>query len=335
MPAEVHVLIGEDDYSLKEAFRALRDSAVPGELWESNGVLLDGQKLAPQELQTYGATYPFLAPKRMVVVEGLLSRFEDAFGRRRRGPSNVGASPTLKQWSNLPELLLGLPSTTMAVFLDGRVSRENRLLQLLRPAASVREFPTLRGGNLARWVRQRANSLGLPLSPPAMSLLIDLVGGNLWAMSAELEKLSTYGKDGPIGEEEVRQLVAQAREVNVFNMLDSLLAGQRALALSQLQLLLTQGEHPGRILTVLAQQLRLLLQVRGLQDNAIPEEEMPSVLGVNEFRLKRAREQISDLRGLDLVKAYEKLLETDLKIKTGVYPDDLALFLLLERLWEN
>ncbi|GAH56764.1 unnamed protein product, partial [marine sediment metagenome] len=39
-----------------------------------------------------------------------------------------------------------------------------------------------------------------------MSLLAELIGGNLWAMNNELLKLLLYTQGRPIGEDDVRQL---------------------------------------------------------------------------------------------------------------------------------
>ena len=100
---------------------------------------------------------PFLAERRLVIVEGLLDSAGggDAPGARgqRRAPATrrrrgADAGP----WRGLREALADLPPTTDLVFQDGPLRRNNPLLRDLAPVAQVREFPVLRGVHLQRWV---------------------------------------------------------------------------------------------------------------------------------------------------------------------------------------
>ncbi|RLC71595.1 MAG: DNA polymerase III subunit delta, partial [Chloroflexi bacterium] len=64
----LYILYGEDDFSLQEWLSELKEGA--------DVQVLAVEKLTLGELLRIGGTLPFLAPRRLVIVEGLLSRFE-------------------------------------------------------------------------------------------------------------------------------------------------------------------------------------------------------------------------------------------------------------------
>ncbi len=326
--AETHIFYGEDDFSLREAFREIR-LTIPIELWESNVITLEGTTLTPAGLLGAGGVFPFLAPRRLVAVEGFLARFEPPDSRqRRRTPSREPKVPS--EWLSLPDLFKQMPDSTLLLFLEGKLSWGNPMLAMLKPVAAVREFPLLRGARLSRWIQDKAREKGATLSPAAVSLLASLVGSNLWIMSQEVEKLAAYAEGRRVEEDDVRRLVAQSREANVFEMVDAALEGNRTRAMPLMKRLLDAGESPQGILSLLAGQIRLLIQIRALQIEGEPPEKIGSRLGItSEFRLTKALEQARKLPMSRLEAAYARVLEADLQIKRGALPEDIALYLLL------
>ena len=307
----LYILYGEDGFSLKEQLSELKEGA--------DVQMLAAEKLSLGELLRIGGTLPFLAPRRLVIIEGLLSRFESR-----------GQSLESSEWSNLAQRVAQLPPTTMLVLVDGKLSPANPLLKKLSPKAKVREFNLLRGAELQRWIHERVTRLGNQISPRAARLLAELVGGNLWILSQELEKLCLAAQGRQIEEKDVLELVSYAREANIFSLADAIVGRQLRRASHLLQEFLNQGTAPAYLLYMITRQFRLVIQARELASRGLSAREISQELGLtSDFLLEKALEQATSYSGERLEEVYRRLLEADVLTKTGRLSGELALELLV------
>ena len=82
--AVIYLLYGQDEFSLRETLSSLKEDVGSAELRDLNITSLDGSQVSFDELAATCNTVPFLADKRLVIVEGLLSRFESRAPSRGR-----------------------------------------------------------------------------------------------------------------------------------------------------------------------------------------------------------------------------------------------------------
>ena len=317
----ISVLYGADDFSLHEALHTIKDE-VELELGDANTTVFEGSKTSFGEVEAACNTVPFLADKRLVVVEGLLLHLEGRSGDSAKS-----------QWDELKEYPSRMPPTTHLVLVDGPLKKENRLLKLLGAVATVREFRPTGGGALRRWVRERVTHKGGSIDQNAVNLLADLVGSNLWAIDSEIEKLCLYREGEVIQEEDVRALASSAREVNIFAAVDAVLEGRAGVATRLMQQLLQSGDGVSHIMAMLARQVRLLILSKDFAVQRFPPAEAQARLGVgNDFAFNKIQEQSAKFSAQRLVEMHRKLLETDLNIKRGNLQDTVALELLVAQL---
>jgi DNA polymerase-3 subunit delta len=223
-----------------------------------------------------------------------------------------------------------MPETTLLVFIDGPLSENNPLLRLLRPLAQVQQMNAPTGEALARWIKSQAQQKGAGISPAAINSLADLVGNALWTLDRELEKLSLYASGRSIEEEDVRDMVAQVREANIFGAVDAMIEGKPGVALRLLRQLLQDGREAPYIIGMVGRQLRLLALARELTEQGVAQREMGARLGISsQFALRKTLEQARRHSAPDISWRYQRLLETDLAIKRGRLEPDLALELLV------
>lgn len=323
----IAVYHGSDDFSAEEALEALRAELDRDGQLAANTDRIDGANANPDELLARCQTVPFLSAHRLIIVRGLLVRFERAASRRRRREED-GLGP----WEAFITGLRALPETTTLVFLDGQLSAQNPFLRAIKPLADVREFTGLKQRDVAAWINQRAPRYGLVLEARATAALASLVGADLRTLNGELQKLATYAQGRPVTEADVRSLVSLAREPNVFAWADAVVEGRAQEALTQLQRLLAEGEPPQYLLVLLTRQYRLLLLTKELQNQRIRATELPSRLGVPGFVAQRLLKQAPAYTFDRLRLAYRRLVEADLSVKRGVYDKETALQLLTAEL---
>ena len=245
----LHILYGADDFSANEALEALKAQAGPPDVLDANVSRGQASAFSPQQVQALCMTVPFLADRRLVIVDGLLALFE---GRRtsRRGR---GSQDAASEWLALADFVPAMPPTTDLVLVDGAVGRGNALLARLSPLGQATEFPALRGERLSRWIEGRAQAAACAISGEGVRLLSELVGGNLWTLSSEIEKLSLYCNGRPAEAEDVSLLVPFANEVNVFNAVDAVMERRYPDALRSMRRLMEGGATGTYIVAMVAQ----------------------------------------------------------------------------------
>jgi DNA polymerase-3 subunit delta len=328
----LYILYGEDDFSLKEELNRIRDSLGDKELIASSTEELTGLHLTLEQLITVCDTLPFLAPKRLVIVEGLLTRFEPQEKDKRV------ARPKDSEWQSFTDYVRRMPESTVLVLIDGRLKKSNPMLAALESVGQVKEFNPLRKGGLKAWIVSRVNRMGSDISPRAVSLLAELVGGNLWLLSREIDKLCIYTQGRKIEEKDVRLLVSHAQETRVFDMVDAILERKTDTAIKALHRLESEGAATPYLLFMITRQLRMVIQAKEALQKCSSSLDRYTADISSDYALKKARQQAAHHSMEDLKRTYCKLLESDVAIKTGRFKGDggeLALDLLVCELCEG
>jgi DNA polymerase-3 subunit delta len=326
----LYILYGQDDFSLNQAMAKIKADLGDREMLATNTTNLEGQHLTLSELRNKCGAAPFLCSHRLVIVDGLLGRFEVKQSKPRSGRGKSGNG--LGEWEGLASYIKQMPETTVLMLVDEEVKGQNPLLKKLSPLAEVRTFPLLRGRDLKDWIRQRVKGEGGDITPQAVNLLAELIGGDLWAMDGEIQKLLLYSQGRPISEDDVRKLVSHIQEANIFALVDAVAEGRTELAQRILHRLYDEGVAPIYILTMITRQFRLIAQAGDL-GKGLSRLQIQDRLGLkSSYSLDKTLGQakLYDFEGVK--RAYDKLLETDLAIKTGKYSDKLALELLVTEL---
>ena len=295
-------------------------------LLEANRHHLEGSQVKPEELLSICNALPFMDVGRLVLVQGALATQE-----RRTGRGRGRASPQVRSngWQELAQSVPAIPQTTLLVFLDGPLSDTNPLLRLMSPVAQVQGFTPPSGEALARWIKDLAQEKGASISPAAIGCLADSVGNDLWSLDQELEKLSLYATGRSIQGTDVRSLVAQTREANIFAAVDAMIDGKPAIALRLLHRLRQEGREVSTIIAMVERQLRLLTLARDSLDDGLSQRELGQRLGVSsQFVLRKTVDQARRHSWNDITWRYHRLLEADLAVKQGRLEPDLALELL-------
>ena len=261
-----------------------------------------GYSVHPGETATFAEvvdeleTVPFLGERRLVVVEGA-----DSFVTRNRAALE-------KLVGNLPatgSLVLDVKSWTSTTNLAKMVDTK-RTIVCKAPAAS----------KLPQWCIQWAAALhGKELTPPAASMLVDLIGPEMGLLDQELLKLALYiGQRTTIEAEDVDKLVGRSRAEIIWPIFDAIGAGNEAAALLLLDRLLDQGDDPVRLLGAISYQLRRLAQAARLAIAGQPLMLALEQVGVH-FGHRAAEQQLKHLGRQRAVQLYDWLLEVDQGIK--------------------
>jgi DNA polymerase-3 subunit delta len=318
---------GEDEFSRSETLAALKEKMGDPGLAELNTIVFEGSKVTLGELQHACDSVPFMAERRLVIVEGLLAHLEP------KGEERALSAWQKEYLEGLTQYLKRLPETTRLVFVEDKsISERNPVhrLALTDKCGHVREFKPPQRRELNRWVEERVRKKGGQISPAAVEELAAFVGSDLRLLDQEIEKLVVYvGQAHPISGDDVHLLVSYVQEANIFEMVDAL--GQRdgQQAAKLLHQLLDAGEHPLALLGMIVRQFRIMIQVKELSERGLSQQDIAARLRLHHFVVKKAMRQAMNFSMEQLEAIYRRLLETDVAIKTGQMDEVLALDMLV------
>lgn len=98
---------------------------------------------------------------------------------------------------------------------------------LARAGELVEVWP-VKPDQLPGWIAGRMRDAGLQPEPEAVTLLADLVEGNLLAAQQEIDKLLMLGGNSRVSAEDVTRMVADSARFDSFRLVESVLAGRLA-----------------------------------------------------------------------------------------------------------
>lgn len=315
----IYLLYGPDEFMRSEALAALR-ARVPAEVADLNITTLEGRKLKLETLANACEAMPFLAERRMVIVNDLLKH-------AKAGPER----------DELRNYLERVPPACDLIFVENEdVDRRSALFTYLKKVAQLQEFLPREGAELLRWLDERAKHLGVRLENVAAQRLVDYVGTSSRTLINELRKLASYvGSGGKITVAVVDLLVQDNQEQNLFAFIDDLSLRRRAAALRGLRALLDEGQAATYIMFMLARQVRILLTVRELAAQRLRAEDIATRLNQKPFVVRKAMEQARGFKPGVLEGIHDRLIELDRAIKTGRIQADVALELLVMEVCEH
>jgi len=174
---------------------------------------------------------------------------------------------------------------------------------------------TVKGRDLPKWVQGEAERLGLGREPGAAQVLVAQVGERQQRLLRELEKLALeHGPGARLAAEDVTDAAADSAEIQVWGLVDALVARDRSTVFRAFLELREQGEAIGRLIPLMARRLREVLAIADrLEAGESPAQVKSSIKG-SPWALDR---RIKEARGTD-PEALRRALETlaDLELQT-------------------
>ncbi len=309
----LYVLYGPQSYNRKRYKDALIRIFLPqGD--SMNLTTFYGKKIDLNEVSDTINTMPFLSDKRVVVLEDteLFTRAND----------------------ELAQLLANIPETSVVIFSEEKADARLKQTKAAKADGCVAEFGNLSESELRDWIFRKLSREHRPITRDALDMFIARCGDDMWQISNELEKVISYtfGKDG-IRCEDVDAVIGAPAEDRIFAMIDSILCGNKKAALSYYKDLLVLRSEPRRVLSLLRDQLRLMLHARELSNENMTPAKIAAELGnMKESRVKMALSASRKSSKISLVDKIVKCTDTDERIKSGLIDEQIGVEVLITEL---
>jgi len=265
---------------------------------EENMSRLDGKSLTLRALLDEVAMMPFLAERRLFVVEGV---------------------PKFSK-EETDALLEQIHPQVIVLFVDAKPDKRLAGVKQLLAKCDVKEFAPLKGAKLTEWLSSVAKKEGAALDPKARDLLLEFIGEDQEALRSEVEKLALFAAGRTVTREDIERMTIPSDEGIVWKMTDLLSAGRKKEAASYARRMLERGGDAYGLWAILLSFLKNAVSVRIALDGGLSSsKEISEETGVHVFALRSLQPYAQKIRAPELHAFLRWTAESDVRLKTGQY----------------
>ncbi|NDI33763.1 DNA polymerase III subunit delta [Chengkuizengella sediminis] len=254
-------------------------------------------------------TLPFMVPNKLVIAKNA------SFLTGTRDKSKIEHQiEKLEKYINSP-----VDYSVLVLYVNAeKLDERKKIVKLLKKQNYIISFPSLKPNELSKWVQNRVKKNGSYISQQAIETFILYAGTNLQTLDGEIEKCCLFaGVDQEITSEMIQQLVVRSTEQNIFILVDEIVKKKLDKALTIFYTLLKQKEEPIKIVSLIARQFRIILQVKELSSKGYSQYQVSSQLSIHPYAVKIADGQGKLYQEEHLVDILDKLAELDFQMKSG------------------
>jgi DNA polymerase-3 subunit delta len=254
----VYIFDGPDSFRIESVVERLQADALDAASAVFNVHNLQGDQAGWSQVLQQAGSYPMLGARQLVRVRHVDRMAKDEEGEEALRAYFANPMPT-----------------TILILTAEKLDRRRAWVQDARKKGYLVSFAAPEGAQLLVWARKAAQRAKLTLDDVALQVLVDLVGGDLQALSNEIEKLAllseTWGRPPTV--DDVANIVMDQAHLTTFAITDVLQPGQAVEALRTWQRLREWGEDPQGLAPLVISHLRRTALVAAmLRDGATPPE---------------------------------------------------------------
>jgi DNA polymerase-3 subunit delta len=310
----VYLITGSDRPKIETALGRLRSHFTPEAVETVSALDTSGDEAVA--LCNAGSLF---GDARLLVVLEVDGR-KDAEGRRKGGwkAADIDAVSTY--------LASPAPATVLAL-VAGELKSSSALWKVCAKAGQVLSFEVAKK-ELHGWVAEQFRQRGARAEPDAVAALIQLVGDDLPALKAEIDKLATWAAGEPLGEREVEALVASHAEVPIYELTEAWSTRETARALAVSETLFEheprqRRDSAARLASALGGHLGRLRSLKRLAAEGVKPKQAAERLKLHPFRAQKLSTQAEGFSAEELDDAVVRLAALDgaLKGQSRLAPD--------------
>lgn len=304
----IYVLTGTNSFLLRAAYTKLI-----GDFVHEHGELalekLDGEVIDVEQFVGALQSLPFLASKKMVVVQGL------------------SKNKSLVEQSG--DLLSGIPDSTDLVIVEGKLDKRSVYYKTLKKLPGFTEYEELDEAALAQWAVNTASDVGAELTRSDAGYLVHRVGPNQQLLASELTKLALYSPQ--ITKDAITDMIDMHPRSTVFELLDAAFHGDTSRTIELYDEQRALKVEPQAILALIAWQIHILALIKVAGASRSPAD-IACEGHVSPYVVNKSMTIAKRLTTLQIRSLVHDVLTVDARIKSEPIDPDAALIDLLVRI---
>lgn len=268
----IYVFDGPDSFRIESVVERLQADAIDAASAAFNLHRLQGDQAGWAQVLQQAGSYPMLGSRQLIHV-----RHVD-----RMNKDEAGEAALLRYLGN------PMP-TTILVLTAEKLDRRRTWVQDARKRGFLFSFAAPEGAQLHAWARKAATRARLTIADGALGVLVDLIGGDLQALSNEIEKLAllseTWGR--PPTEEDIAATVMDQAELETWAITDVVQSGYVVQAMHTWLRLREWGQDPHGLAPMVLSHLRRTALIAAMTRDGLSPAAIAEATRINNWLVSK------------------------------------------------
>lgn len=297
--APMYLIYGEESYLVRQALQRLKLAAIPEGMEDFNYQQFFAGDADMDQVRDAVEMLPMMASRRVVILREI-----DALKER--------------DWPTLEPLFEKPVETTVFILTGTAIDKRKKAMKKLLDRAAWIEFKKPYDNQIPQWIHHIARTLEIEISDEAVHQLHARAGARLDEIELHLQKLKDFvSPRARIEGTDVEDVLPVSKEENIFDLVRSIGRKDRLRSIQGLHRALEQGQSHIGLVSLIARQIRLLLQVKHAQKDGIYGQRLAQAIQVPPYFLNQYLEQAKAWTEPQLEKMLAQLATLDLRLKSS------------------
>ena len=299
MADHIFLFYGEDQETLKKEVKRWEDSFL-GKHPDSPNLSKYVENYSLSKIVAEAKTIPFIDDKRLVIIYNVYGNYKGT-----------------EEYDNFAKDLSNIPAETILLILEeDTVPKNAKILKDIGKVGNIKFFQKSKS-SLKKTFQKIIEKESKRIDPMVLDELIINLNEDPFRIRNEAIKLSLYSAKEDITQEDIDNIVRFDTQISVFRLMDNLTAKDIKKCIDDLNDLNSNGEDLIRLFYLFARQIRILLAIKYLRSQKLTPKEIAKITKLHPFVITKTINQVEHFPFAKLMELLEKLLEIDIKIKSG------------------
>lgn len=258
-------------------------------------------------------TYPFLSEKRVVIVKN--SKLFETSGKKQDKDLII-------------DYIKEFPDYGVLIFIEKKVEKTSSVYKKINKSDNCQlvECKSLDNKDMVKWVRNEVKKTGHTIENNVAYYFVEKICENLEQGTQELQKLVAYkGENSVITIDDINEICYGKLEVVIFELAQFAIDGEKEKAFEIYKKLLTSKEsNTFMIFKMIITQVRNIYLCNELSMAGCSNTEISKLIGIKEYGVKMSLNRARKMDKDKLKNVLKYALDLDLKIKTGLINEEVA-----------
>lgn len=230
--------------------------------------------------------------------------------------TEIKGKKEIELYNELYNALENIDEKTSVIFIvsSSKVNQKNNLYKLILKNGKVLEFKDIQKNDWPIFANQFFKKRNISITQEALDELIKRANGDINTFNNEANKLILY-KINNITLKDVEDLVPQSLDEDVFKIMNSLNAGDKATALKVYRDLRVKNIEPVTLINLFSSSLFYILNVKNLLNQKYKSDDIAKITGSSTGRVYMTTKNSKNLSMSFLENKLEALAKLDKDIK--------------------
>ena len=293
----IYLLYGREYYLIDNAIKNLKESLNESML-DFNLDVIDGKEVFLDQLLSSVETLPFMDDNKITIVND----FELLKGKRKNF-SEGDEKYFIDYLDNISE------STVLVFVVYGEVDKRKKIVKKIQEKGIVYNCDKISDMDLFKWTKRKFESFETIIENSQVMYFIESQGYREKNSEKTLSDL----------------------ENDIFKLIDYIGEKNSSSAVKILNDMIQEGESVLGIFAMISRQFKTVLQVKQLQIEGVPINDICKRLNIRQFVVNKALKQSRNFSDDTIIDMLNFILENDFKIKNGLIKDTMAVEILVSK----